>query len=87
MGTVQFCGYVKTSKLPPLSPDLAEYKYIYYVTKERKHTFMNQDKFCDANCEILFYSCCKAHWRTGRGSWKVYTLDNTKFIRKLHQNQ
>ena len=29
---------------------------------------MNQDKFCDANCEILFYSCCKAHWRTGRGS-------------------
>ena len=23
MGTVQFCGYVKTSKLPPLSPDLA----------------------------------------------------------------
>lgn len=23
MGAVQFCGYVKTSKLPPLSPDLA----------------------------------------------------------------
>lgn len=54
MGAVQFCGFVKTSKLPPLSPNLSLPKPPV-DEDDKEATLSLAAGMCDCHVCILFY--------------------------------
>lgn len=75
MGSVQFCGFVKTSMLPPLSPDLA-------APPARKEVDLKTGEEIEATLSLAAGMLCGVSLFVS-----VYKQDKSLYTQKLYWNQ